>query len=197
MSAQRVAIIGWGSLIWDLDDLAPKVDGAWALGVGPVLPVEFCRISPKRLGALALAIDLDHGADCATAVIASRRAAPPAAVEDLAARERAPVERIGWVDARTGRDAGRAPEVVARVRAWCDATGWDGAVWTDLPPNFTEMTGAPFSVSAARARLRMLEGAALAEAVRYVDRAPRETDTPLRRALVADPWWRGLPREAG
>ncbi len=40
--------------------------------------------------------------------------------------------------------------------------------------------------------LRALEGDSLAEAQRYIRRAPWTTRTPLRRALSADPWWRGL-----
>ena len=84
-----VAIIGWGSLIWDLDDLAPKVAGVWALGAGPALPIEFARIPPKRLDALALCIDLDHGAPCRTAVIDSAKSSIAEAQIDLAERERA------------------------------------------------------------------------------------------------------------
>lgn len=187
----RIAVIGWGSLIWDLDDLAEKVTGAWALGAGPALPLEFSRISAKRLRALAVVIDPAHGAVARSAVIASARADLATAAADLAARERAPVERIGFVGPSGARSS--VPGVAERVDAWRRTAGWDGAVWTDLPPNFAAEAGAPFSVAAGIAHLKTLSGAPLVEAKRYVARAPAETDTPLRRALDADPWWRELP----
>lgn len=31
---ERIAIIGWGSLLWDLDNLAPHVSGEWELDLG-------------------------------------------------------------------------------------------------------------------------------------------------------------------
>jgi hypothetical protein len=186
-----IAILGWGSLLWDLDDLAPKVAGDWALRAGPRLPMEFSRISPKRLMGLVVCLDPEAGRPCATHVIASRRSALDAAVGDLAARERAPFGRIGWARA-DGAGAGRLPEVVEAVAGWCAASGWSAAVWTDLEPNFAATTGGKFSVTAGLAYLRGLEGASLAEAQRYIRRAPWTTRTPLRRALSTDPWWRGL-----
>jgi hypothetical protein len=185
----RVAIVGWGSLLWDPDGL--PVEGPWRRGEGPVLPLEFSRVSRKRAGALTLVIDPEAGAPCRTAVAASPRPTVEAARADLAARERAALPFIGAVCARRGVLAAARPETGATAAAWVAATGAAGAVWTDLPASFAEATGAPFSVAAALAHLRALAPAALAEARRYVGNAPAETDTPLRRALAADPWWRG------
>ena len=187
----RYAVLGWGSLLWDLDDLAPKVDGPWAVGAGPRLPLEFSRISPKRKMSLVVVIDPDHGAPCPTHAIASRRSDIHAAAEDLQARERAKdVGFIGAVCRATGFARASAPEVAAAARAWCEATGAAGAVWTDLPRNFEAETGAPFSVDAGLAYLRGLRGESAAEARRYIDGAPRETVTPLRSRLSREPWWR-------
>ncbi len=195
----RVAVLGWGSLIWDPEILAPSLtpgaDGApaWALGAGPTLPLEFSRISPKRLGALALVIDPEQGASSAVHVAehvapegADGAGALAAAVADLAARERAPQERIGRAPAA---DLDARP-VGAAIAAWLAGSGYVGAVWTDLRPNFAEIMGAPFSLAAARAHLMALDGASAAEAVGYIERAPAAADTPLRRALAADPAWR-------
>ncbi len=41
----KIAILGWGSLIWDRRDL--QIAGDWQQG-GPVLPIEFSRIYPTR-----------------------------------------------------------------------------------------------------------------------------------------------------
>lgn len=194
---RRYAIIGWGSLIWDLDSLADHVRGDWAMGAGPRLPMEFSRVSPKRKRALVVCLDPEHGVGCVTNAIASARDRIEAAIEDLARRERAPAERIGALCLVSGHAQGSKPGVAEAVRRWCAAGGWAGAVWTDLPSNFAEELGAPFSIQRAVAYLRGLAGESLDEAVRYIERAPPATDTPLRRALQADAWWRAEARRLG
>lgn len=182
------AVIGWGSLIWDLDDLAPKVQGPWQMRTGPRLPMEFARISPKRKMGLALCLDAGLGTPCTTHAIASVRKGLAAVVEDLAARERTVAHHIGGVCLATGQMQGR-DAIAGIVRDWCHAAGWSGAVWTDLTTNYAETRARDFSVEDAVAYLRSLDGESLDEAVRYIHNAPAETDTPLRRRLAADPWW--------
>jgi hypothetical protein len=188
---RRIAILGWGSLLWDLDDLGPRVSGAWAMRAGPRLPMEFSRISAKRKMGLVLCLDPEVGTRCATHAIRSIRPDLATARIDLAARERASADRIGWADAE-GAGESRLPGLPPLVSAWCRQAGWSGAVWTDLEPNFLETTGRPFSVAEGRAYLRTLAGENLAEAHRYIRNAPCTSRTPLRRALAHDPWWRSL-----
>ena len=183
------AILGWGSLLWDLDDLAPHVRGDWAMRGGPALPMEFTRVSPKRKMGLVVCLDAAHGVGCATHAIASAKEEVSAVVADLARRERAPEDRIGRVCLASGHAHGSSPEIVAGVRRWCLGEGWTGAVWTDLPSNFEDHLGEVFSVPRAVAYLRRLAGESLDEAVRYIESAPAATDTPLRRALAAEAWW--------
>ncbi len=191
------AILGWGSLIWDLGNLAPHVRGDWAIGAGPPLAMEFTRVSPKRKWALAVCLDARFGLPCVTNAIASVRDNIHDVVSDLARRERAKQERIGAVCLASGHWSGASPEVVDGVRGWCLAEGWAGAVWTGLASNFEEHLGAVFSVSRAISYLRTLTGDSLDEAVRYIEQAPAATDTPLRRALAADEWWLGEARRLG
>jgi hypothetical protein len=183
------AILGWGSLIWDLDNLAPHVRGDWAMGAGPVLPMEFTRVSPKRKLALVVCLDAVHGAGCITNAIASTRSDIGAAVDDLARRERAPEHRIGAVCLASGQENGTSPAIGEGVRQWCLAGGWRGAVWTDLPSNFTEHLDEAFTIPRALEYLRGLSGDSLDEAVRYIENAPAATDTPLRRKLAGEAWW--------
>ncbi len=183
------AILGWGSLIWDMENLAPHVRGVWAMGAGPALPMEFTRVSPKRKQALVVCLDAVHGIGCVTNAIASVRGDIGAVVTDLARRERAPEERIGAVCLASGHTGGTSPEVVECVRRWCLALGWAGAAWTDLPSNFEDHLGEVFSVPRAICYLQTLTGDSLDEAVRYIENAPAATDTPLRRALANDDWW--------
>ena len=184
----RYAVLGWGSLIWDLETLAPHVRLPWSMGAGPLLPMEFSRVSPKRRMGLVVCLD-PCGVPCPTHAIASTRPGLDAAIADLARRERAPRHRIGGVCTASGASQGREP-IAAVVREWCLAAGWTGAVWTDLLPNYAEMLGEAFTVERGAAYLRTLAGDSLDEAVCYVENAPATTDTPLRRRLSGDPWWR-------
>ncbi len=185
----RYAVLGWGSLIWDLETLAPHVRLPWAMGAGPRLPMEFSRISAKRRMGLVVCLDPEIGVPCATHAIPSVRGRLAEAITDLAMRERAPETRIGGVCLGTGARQGREG-IAAIVRDWCREAGWTGAVWTDLLPNYAETAGEGFSIDRGLAYLRTLSGGCLDEAVRYIENAPETTDTPFRRRLAADPWWR-------
>lgn len=187
-----IAIIGWGSLIWDLEILESQVDPRWQRGAGPVLPLEFSRVSPKRKRALALIVDPDHGTECLTSLVVSKRRSLEDAVNDLAARERAPLDRIGYAS-QTGSWRSAVDGLQARFESWLAQTGFAGAVWTDLPGNFHDETGTPFSVSAAITYLRTLQGTSLLEAKRYIELAPEETMTALRQALSVEDWWADVP----
>lgn len=186
-----IAILGWGSLIWDLENLTPHTKGGWMMEAGPQLPMEFSRISPKRKMGLVVCLDPEVGVGCQTNVISSAKPDITQTIEDLAARERAPLDLIGAVHA-DGLFKGRMSEVTEAVASWCDANGWDGAVWTDLEPNFSAHTQQDFSIEAGIAYLRTLSGEHLVEAFNYIENAPPQTRTPLRTALAADEWWKSL-----
>ncbi len=192
----RIAILGWGSLIWDLDTLAPYVTGDWQMTAGPRLPMEFSRISPKRKMGLVVCLDPEDGEACTTHAIRSTRTDIAAAVTDLAQRERARDHMIGAVTA-DGLRKGRMAEVCTIVANWCDTNGWDGAVWTDLEANFHAQTARRFSVDEGISYLRTLPDENLTEAHRYISNAPIHTDTPLRRALSEDDWWQSLNLVSG
>lgn len=186
-----IYILGYGSLIWDLDDLAPKVTGDWRMGVGPQFPLEFTRISPKRKQALALVID-EAGDPCPSHAIRSIRATVAEAADDLAARERTALGHIGWVDLTSGSRQSNYGGVADLVASWCEAENAVGAVWTDLNGNFED-----FTIERGVAYLKTLTGESLAAAEEYINCAPVATDTPLRRALETEPWWQEITRNAG
>jgi hypothetical protein len=148
------------------------------MGAGPHIPLEFARISLKRKRALTLVIEPESGEGCVTHAIDSVRDDIHEAADDLALR-------TGFIRSSSAR-------IAQRVTAWCLWSGASGAVWTDLPRNFHETTGEPFSLDAAVEYLKALRPKALEEAHRYIENAPEHTDTPLRRHLAGDPWWRSL-----
>lgn len=186
----KIAILGWGSLIWDLENLTPHTTGDWLMEHGPRLPMEFSRISPKRKMGLVVCLDPLHGVGCVTHVMRSSKHDITETIQDLAARERADTGLIGAVHGT--HQKGRVPEICEAVADWCNANGWDGAVWTDLEPNFADHTGQAFTLQAGLTYLKTLPPENLAEAYRYIQSAPTQTRTPMRSALEADPWWQSL-----
>ena len=185
----NIAVIGYGSLIWDLDDLKPKVTGPWHRGAGPAMPVEFSRVSPKRKQALVLVIQQDVPNMSATSYIMSTRTTLDEAIEDLAARERTNLDHIGYAERDGARSFSRNKGVAETVTNWLTEVEIDAAVWTDLDGNFDDHIGETFSHEAGLAYLRTLSGQSLFEAWQYITYAPSETDTPFRRFLSEDKWW--------
>ena len=190
----KIAVIGFGSLLWDLDDLAPKVSGEWKMYEGPILPLEFSLVSRKRHYALALVIDYEDGAPCPTCVIDSVRSEIGAAIVDLANRERMEPTNIGFVDRNTGASHSHREETRNTFWNWIEDSTYDGAVWTDGERNFEALTGRAFSLKTAQDHLRSLQGISLEEARRYIRNAPARVETPLRRALEGAPWWHNDPK---
>ena len=190
----KIAVIGFGSLLWDLDDLAPKVSGEWKMYEGPILPLEFSLVSRKRHYALALVIDYGDGAPCPTCVIDSVRSEIGAAIVDLANRERMEPTNIGFVDRNTGESHSHREETCNTFWNWIEDSTYDGAVWTDGERNFEALTGRAFSLQTAQDHLRSLQGISLEEARRYIRNAPARVETPLRRALEGAPWWHNDPK---
>ena len=183
----RIAIVGYGSLIWDLENLEPFVSGQWSLGSGPKIPVEFSRISPKRKKALVLVIDHSLKHQCATNIIKSSRPNIDDAINDLAARERCKPDMIGYLD-----KSGSTYKSFTDVEDWLEKSTYDGVIWTALPYNYELETGEKFSHESGVKYLQTLNADALAEAWRYIEFAPEVTDTPFRRFLQHNEFWQSL-----
>jgi hypothetical protein len=179
-----IAILGWGSLIWDPRDL-PR-ESPWSRG-GPELKIEFSRIS--RDARLTLVIDPVAGAPVVTRYALSPRTLIADAVEDLARREGTVRKWIGYVDLERDESSPRGTsqdaEVTQILKRWCREKKFNGAVWTALSPNFLEETGRAFTTENALAYLSGLPKGARAVALHYIDSAPDEVATPVRTARRA------------
>ena len=173
----RIAIIGWGSLIWDQRELPTK--GSWTEN-GPILPLEFSRRSSD--GRLTLVIDTQHGRDASTRYAESNRDELENAVCDLMHREGTSRKNIGVVDCRARPDQALTNEL--RIWEWAVANNFDFAIWTTLSPRVPNDWGG-FSVHRAEAYLRDLPKICKEHARRYILNAPPEVQTPLREHLRA------------
>lgn len=175
----KIAILGWGSLIWDQREL--PIDGNWQKG-GPVLPIEFSRISSD--GRLTLVIDEKNGVPVKTQYARSGSANLREAIEDLRKREDTLKSMIGVVsqtinNTTTGFDM---------IKSWSTEEKWDAVIWTGLPSNFEDKEHVPFTVENGLVYLSGLFGEEKAAARKYIERAPEEVDTPLRRGIGKKFW---------
>jgi len=185
----KIAILGWGSLLWEGGTEFDRWHTGWAYD-GPVLRIEFSRISATRLGALTLVIDNEHGAPTAVAWCLSERTTLEEAVFDLQVREDTTPDQIGRVI--TPSEVKAPADVLIRdpIETWTRANKFDAAIWTALKSNFKEKTKQTFSVSAAVAHLKSLLPEAKVKAAEYIWRAPNFVKTPVRAAIQVEPWFK-------
>lgn len=178
----KIAIIAWGSLVWDPRTL--KIKGDWNDN-GPRLNIEFSRVSKD--GRLTLVIDPDNGEEVKTYFAQSKRSDIGDAIADLRDREETVRKRIGFVDLISGTDSkGEFPDqvdVFEYIKGWCRSQNFDAAVWTALPSQFKDKTKMEFSIDNAITYLRRLPKSAKENALQYISNAPQQISTPVRRKL--------------
>lgn len=178
-----IAILGWGSLIWETADL--PIASEWKTG-GPVLPLEFSRVSDNRK--LTIVLDPEVGVNCKTQFAFSARSNLADAIEDLRVREQTVQEHIGFVDLPRHLSSSQTyphqVDVDAIVRQWCHDHQIEAAIWTALKPNFQQKLGTPFSIEVAIDYLKQLPPSDRASALDYFRQTPAEIDTPLRQKVT-------------
>jgi hypothetical protein len=185
----RIAILGWGSLLWDRSNRDfEKHHSPWKFD-GPWLKLEFSRISKTRLNALTLVIDPVHGEECQVAYALSRRRTVQKATDDLVAREQTTPKNIGCVLVDASRHIGRDATSAQVILQWARTAAIDVVLWTDLPDSFTNVRKGEF-VKTAVSHVQGLTAEGKVKAAEYVWRAPEFIITPLRNALQAEPWFK-------
>lgn len=138
----RMAFLGWGSLLWEGGLEFDKYHDEWKFD-GPQVQLEFSRISKKRLGALTLVIDRDHGSPTTVAWCFSRRHRVEDAIWDLRCREETTVENIGRL--HVSETPLPADEVTPAdpMMMWARSKGIGVVIWTALKSNFASIRRCP------------------------------------------------------
>jgi hypothetical protein len=185
---KNIAILGWGSLIWDESPEFDQYLKAWT-SCGPQLPIEFCRKSKTRCNALTLVIDQKFGTQIETFYTLSKRTDPRDVIYDLRSREGTTIENIGFVNLENGEGHGCDPEGREVIKTWASLKGINFVAWTDLKSNFDEQDPDKF-ITAAIAHLKNLDLMGIREAVKYIVKAPPQTNTHLRQILMHDEWFK-------
>lgn len=180
----KIACIGWGSLIWDRQDLLVRDE--W-FEDGPVLPIEFTRQS--RNGRITLIID-DLGTPVTTLWSLMTTDVFDDAKESLMVREDTTKSKIHSVKS-TDNESTLGPYQITVLR-WLQEKQLDAAVWTGL--SFSEHTNwTRPSLEYVIKYLTSLEGEVGRLAEEYVRRAPKQIDTEYRREIEKKLGWTYLP----
>ena len=185
----RIAILGWGSLLWEGGEEFDRWHDRWK-DDGPSLKLEFSRISESRLGALTLVIEPEHGSPTTVAWCLTKRNNSEDAICDLRCREGTTLNHIGRVFL-DGGEGGQSHEQESReaIANWAKPKRLDVVVWTDLQSNFQKKKNKPFSVQEGLEYLKTLPPEGKVKAAEYVWRAPDFVQTPLRMVLQQEPWF--------
>jgi hypothetical protein len=189
MTTETTVILGWGSLLWDhvANEEFDQYHHAW-LPDGPLLKLEFSKISVSRFGALTLVIDPVNGAPCQVSYALSKREDPEDAICDLRSREGATCKKIGYIRLDKSQVQSKDPDSQNIIRAWAIAHKFSAVVWTDFEGDFGKQGGDGF-IAAAITHLQGLSRPGKVKAAEYVWKAPPFIRTPLREALEQEPWF--------
>ena len=181
----RIAVLGWGSLVWDPKDLA--FGGLWS-PTGPCLHVEFARCSQDQRVTLVLVESAEYSR---TYTAMSTESTVDGAAENLRWREgRTKTEFIHVIDGDGARDmddksvSSRSTNEIAR---WLKASkDYDAAVWTALPAKGFSSHNLAKRVTQ---HIQRLDPEQRGRAREYVQKAPTTVDTVVRRAVEGEFGW--------
>ncbi len=191
----RIAVIGWGSLIWRPGSL--KIRTRWRLD-GPKLPIEFARISSDGRLTLVIKAGVDMQGTY-WALSEFHRIAD--ARENLRLREgpRTSLAKIHFLTKAGQLSEGIPPQVLRIVRVWiADRDDLDAAIWTGLTTNWKEKRARSFTARDAVRYLKELETqkdisrATYDRAREYIENAPAQVRTRVRHAMMKRGW---VPRQ--
>jgi hypothetical protein len=177
----RIAILAWGSLIWDPRNL--KVNGAWKED-GPLLPVEFARISQDLRLTLVIR---PSSKQVKVLYIESAFTELNEAIKNLQERERCTDSiSIGFVNFIDGSfNIKRTPEEIKQeLTNWNATKNYDAIIWTDLGQNFRNNTKMEFNIHNAKRHLSGLKPLEYEAAKNYILKAPEQIKTQYRKQLI-------------
>ena len=178
----KIAIVGWGSLIWDPRglDIEPK----WHAD-GPMLPLEFARFSSRERLTLVL---VDGTPLQQTLWTLSGKATVLDAVSDLRVREVIWSHDIGRWTRANAKAASCGIDAV--IGPWVESKVLDGAVWTALGPNRRDERPGLADEGERLAYLKELIASGRAAAAKeYFERAPAQIATPFRELVRRELGW--------
>jgi hypothetical protein len=181
----KIAILGWGSLIWQPKDLAFNKEFGWK-SAGPILPIEFARISMD--GRLTLVIT-EKGTEITTLYASSIYQDLDEAILNLAVREGSGRKSIGYYDKSKGFFSPATFGFKTNISEWINQTDFDAVIWTNLHEKLESKDPLEY--------LKSLTGLKCALAEEYIRRTPIQIKTDLRREIEKELKWKPIEQYNG
>lgn len=173
-----IACLGWGSLIWEPEDL-PVSSSPWNED-RPWLRVEFARQSVNS----GVSLVLEPGAQPVQTLWALLEVAGLQEARDaLCQREKTKPKNIGYWSAADRTEV----EVSRLIGSWAAQHNLEGVVWTALPPKWNSQSGVVPTIEQVLECLR--ECGAGSKAERYVRKTPPQVRTAYRARIEAELGW--------
>lgn len=185
----KIAILGWGSLIWQPKELAYNKTFGWQKD-GPILPIEFARISKD--GRLTLVIT-ENGTKVPVLFTLSNYHNLEEAVLNLAVREGSGRNSIGSYD--KNKDTFSSKFLFKEeIKNWIKNTDFDAVIWTNLGENWNIKNDKGDIIRQIEPERRIeylkeLKGNTSAIAEEYIRRTPIEINTDFRKEIEATLNW--------
>lgn len=183
----KIAFVGWGSLIRNSRGL--RITGEWQKD-GPLLPVEYARISNNKSLTLVL---YSKAPEVQTLWAYTKFEKLRDAIQALKKRERTTEDNIGFFSRKdTSSRCNAVPSVLPRIMDWTEKKQLDATVWTDLPSNFEEVVRADLTEENVLNYIIDQKNEENQQTEKYVLNTPEQIDTKIRRLLRAELGWRSL-----
>lgn len=181
----KIAILGWGSLIWQSKNLKFVTNIGWQEN-GPILPIEFARISND--GRLTLVIT-PNGTDVPTLYAVSSFDSLEIAVLNLKKREGTVKENIGYYDKSKDEFHPKDFSFKENIRNWIETTDFDSVIWTNLSENWELKNEKKVVIETIDPDhridyLKKLKGNQSALAEEYIRNTPKQIDTQYRKLIT-------------
>ena len=181
----KIAVLGWGSLIWDQKKL--KVSQDWK-NDGPILPIEFARISSNSRLTLVLKNNakqvqvLWNYIDTEDFNVAR---------ENLREREDTPnIERIGFVNIMNNTKTNRNENITRLIIEWAKKKELDAVIWTDLGTKFKDKINLKLNLENIISYLGSLPPDKQELAKEYFVKAPEQIKTEYRNDIQETLNWK-------
>ena len=181
---ERIALIAFDSVVKLPKNLKSLIAG-WKNG-GPILPVEFSRISND--GRLTPVIDARNGTHIQTMFTVLKVKDLNRAITEVAKQQGITNNnRVGYLDIPrqiVNADCWARHEDACRVIVdWAKKNKFSAVVWNGLGVKFKDAIGVSFSPQAAVNSLNSLKPNKRRAALKYIKSVPKFVDTRFRNAL--------------
>jgi len=186
----KIAILGWGSLIWNPKLLQYNKEIGWQKD-GPILPLEFARISKD--GRLTLVITSD-GKEVQTLYTLSTITSLDEAILDLAVREGSGRKSIGYYNKQRDKISPENFNYLENLKAWLAINPKiEAVIWTNLGANWKETDRIKSKKQDRIEHLKALNGPSKVIAEEYIRKAPRQINTIYRQEIEKELNWFPIP----